>query len=181
MDNIRSLKYLPQQLQDVKEFNYIYSTAEIENDAFEQEAIRQLLNLFIETADEEGIEDLETKLSIKPKATDSLSDRKFRLLARINQQLPYSWAKLHQQMQALCGEEGYSLNRIVGEYKIIVRVALTAKSNFDDVGTMLERVVPYNTVIDLSLLYNQNSTLAQFTHAQLNAYTHKQLREEVLP
>jgi hypothetical protein len=41
-------------------------------------------------------------------------------------------------------------------------------------------VVPCNIVITLLLMYNQNSTLHQYTHVQLRHKTYGELREEVL-
>lgn len=62
-----------------------------------------------------------------------------------------------------------------------IRVMLKVKQNYDDVETLLNRIVPENLVLDLSLMYNQHQTLAAFTHAQLAAYTHYFLRNEVRP
>lgn len=63
---------------------------------------------------------------------------------------------------------------------IMERVNLINKKKFSMVKEMLEEVIPANMEIDLSLLYNQHTTLAKFTHRELSKYTHKQIREEVL-
>ena len=49
-----------------------------------------------------------------------------------------------------------------------------------DTAALLDRVVPVNLTVDLSLRYNQHQTLLGRTHAALAAYTHDQLRNEVL-
>jgi len=64
-------------------------------------------------------------------------------------------------------------------YVLTVRVALTSKNVLSDVAKLLDRVVPRNLLIDLSLLYNKNNQLSKFTHEELKKYTHIQLREEV--
>ena len=87
---------------------------------------------------------------------------------------------LKQQLEALCGKDGYSIELYNDAYTIEVKVNLIAKSNFDDVDALLQRVIPANMIIDLRLIYNQHSTLKQFTHAHLQTYTHNQLRSEVL-
>ncbi len=135
---------------------------------------------FVRSATENGVERWESILSIVPKGTESPEERKFRILTRINEQLPYTWRMLCQQLETLCGEEGYSVELDKGTCTLTVEIALTAKSNFWDVDAMLRRVVPANLVIDLSLKYNQHATLAAFTHEQLSRYTHLDLREEVI-
>lgn len=139
-----------------------------------------LADQFVQTATNNGISRWESILQIIPKGTDSLSDRKFRILTRLNEQLPYSYRMLQQQLETLCGQDGYTAEINSGAYTLTIRVALTAKNNFNDVATMLWRVVPANMIIDLSLRYNQHSTLTPFNYAQLAAYTHNQLRNEVI-
>ena len=83
-----------------------------------------------------------------------------------------------------CGAGGSVIDFVamVGStFTLTVRVMLKVKQNYDDVETLLNRIVPENLVLDLSLMYNQHQTLAAFTHAQLAAYTHYFLRNEVLP
>lgn len=134
---------------------------------------------FIWDATENGVMRWEKILGIVPKATASLGERKFTILTKINEQLPFTMRALQQQLSNLCGD-GYSVELQHAIYKLIVKVALTSKSNFTDVGELLKRVVPANLVIDLDLMYNQHQTLAPYTHAQLGAYTQWQLRNEVI-
>ena len=44
----------------------------------------------------------------------------------------------------------------------------------------VEDVEAEHMVVSCTLLYNQHRTLARFPHARLAAYTHRELREEVL-
>jgi len=135
---------------------------------------------FISDSTENGVGRLEKIFKIVPKATDSIDVRKFRILTRTTEQIPYTVAALRQQLSALCGDEGYSLTVNSSDYKIGVKVELEAKGKFDEVGELLKRAVPANMVIDLLLMYNQHLLLANFTHAQLSVNTHDFLRNEVL-
>ena len=63
---------------------------------------------------------------------------------------------------------------------IHICLALTARQMLSDAAALLDRVVPVNLTVDLSLRYNQHQTLLGRTHAALAAYTHDQLRNEVL-
>lgn len=177
---IKILEYLPSILHDVEEFQKIGSTEDSELIALWDCLNAALSDQFVQTATNNGVTRWESILQILPKGTDTLPDRKFRILTRLNEQLPYSDRMLRQQLAALCGENGYTMEINHGEYTLTVKVELTAKNNFVDVGRLLERVVPANLIIDLSLRYNQHSKIAQFTHGQLASYTHNQLRNEVI-
>lgn len=119
-------------------------------------------------------------LKIQALDDDTLENRRFRIMSRWNNKIPYTVQILRNKLETLCGKDGYSLKVIHGEYRIIVRVNLINKKNFSMVKEMLEEVIPANMEIDLSLLYNQHETLAKFTHKELAKYTHRQIREEVL-
>lgn len=73
---------------------------------------------------------------------------------------------------------GYTLDVDVEGFTVTVRLALTEKAAYEEVDGLLERIVPLNMIIDLSLLYNQHDLLASYTHSRLGLYTHDQLRNE---
>ncbi len=55
-----------------------------------------------------------------------LDERRFRVLAKINAQLPFSIRRLRQQLATLCGDDGYKLEVNGDVYTLTVKVALTA-------------------------------------------------------
>ena len=115
-----------------------------------------------------------------PDGTDSLEDRRFRILTRINEELPYTLPQLRNILETLCGPGNYSADVAEGTYHLIVKIGLAAKNNFTDVESLLNRVVPQNLIVTLLQLYNTHAELGRFTHSQLAAHTHDQLRNEVL-
>lgn len=174
------ISYLPPVLQKVREYQAITNA---ENPEFQQvfDTSEEVLgNSFVHDATEYGVGRWEKILGIVPKATESLDARKFRILTRLKEQLPYTMRTLKQQLEALCGKDGYSIELYNDAYTIEIKVNLIAKSKFDDVDALLQRVIPANMIINLKLIYNQHLTLKQFTHAHLHAYTHNQLRNEVI-
>lgn len=112
---------------------------------------------------------------------DASSGRRFRILTKATEQRPFTLRRLKELMTTLCGEDGFTVAMVGSTFTLTVRVMLKVKQNYDDVETLLNRIVPENLILDLSLMYNQHQTLAAFTHAQLAAYTHYFLRNEVLP
>ena len=174
------LSYIPNVLKEVKELKAI-ATAENPEITSLWAAIENALNdQFILTSTEYGVKRREKIMKITPKGTDTLDERKFRILVKSNEQLPYSFRALHQQLRSLCGPEGYTFTRNVTEKTVTVKVALTAKSNFNDVGDLLERVLPSNIIIELTLLYNQHQTMSTKAHSQLAFFTHDEIRNEVI-
>ena len=174
-------EYLPSILLKTYESPLLCDTEQREFDRLNT-AVDEVLNAqFVSTAGERGIERYEQIFSIVPQDTDTLDERRFRVLAKINAQLPFSIRRLRQQLATLCGEDGYKLELDGGRYTLTVKVALTAKRNQQAVEELLANIVPANMVCTTSLLYNQHADLTRFTHAQLALLTHFEIREEVLP
>lgn len=173
-------EYLPPVLQQVLDFRHIMQAEQPELDKLFLASEEVYDNQFCEIARLSGVERYEQILGITPKASETLQDRRFRILARFNERLPYTYRMLESMLETLCGAGGYALELNAREYTLSVQIALASKAMYGDVDDMLKRVVPANLVISVSLKYNQHETLAAFTHAQLAAYTHDQLRNEVL-
>ncbi len=174
-------EYLPSILLKTYEFPLLCDTEQREFDRLNTAVDEVLDAQFVSTAGERGIERYEQIFSIVPQDTDTLDERRFRVLAKINAQLPFSIRRLRQQLATLCGENGYRMEIDGGKYTLTVKVALTAKRNQQAVEELLADIVPANMVCTTSLLYNQHADLTRFTHAQLALLTHFEIREEVLP
>lgn len=173
--------YLPPILLKTYEFPLLCETEQPEIDRLHDAADAVLDAQFISTAGEYAISRYEKIFGVVPQDTDTLDERRFKVLTRINTQLPFSVRRLRQQLATLCGEDGYKLEVGGGKYTLTVKVALTAKRNQQAVEELLADIVPANMVCTTSLLCNQHADLTRFTHAQLALLTHFEIREEVLP
>lgn len=174
------INYLPYVVRDYAEFQGITGAEQPEFETAWAAADDLLANQFIKTAGNLGLSRWEKILCITPKGTDTLDDRRFRVLARLNEELPYTLPQLRVILGTLCGAGNYSAEVVEGTYQLIVKIGLAAKNNFSDVESLLDRVVPQNMVVNLLQLYNTHAGLGRFTHAQLAAYTHDRLRNEVM-
>lgn len=175
------IDYLPEFLKEVREYKAILTDgAEPEMVELYQATENALNDQFIQSASENTVSRYEKMLKIVPKSTQSLDDRKFTISTRMNEQLPYTLTSLKQRLETLCGKDKYSVELDADNFTLKVRVALTARNNYDAVCDMLEKIVPVNMIIDTSLMYNQHSLLRSYKHEQLKSYTHKQLRNEVM-
>lgn len=173
--------YLPEVIRDVEEFKELTHVEESVVRKQWQAAEDCMDDQFIVTSTRSGIERRESMLGITPYATDTLDDRRFRLLSRYNENLPYTRRALKQILDTLCGADGYSLVFDTGSFTVRVRVALTVKKQEAEVYKFLERVLPYNMMFTVTLMYNRHEMLSRFTHARLSDFTHEQLRSEILP
>ena len=159
-----------------KEIKAIMEAEQPEFEIVWPQAENVLNNQFVSDSSSIGIERME---KIIPKDTDTQDERKFRILVKLNEQLPYTLPVLEQQLKRMCGENGYRLILSADKYLLNVKLALGNENNYQDVCDMLRRVVPANMVIFVSM-FNTHEILSHYTHAQLAAYTQKQVREEVL-
>lgn len=173
-------EYLPSILLKTYEFPLLCNTEQREFDRLNTAVDEVLDAQFVSTARERGIARYEKIFGITPMDTDTLDERRFRILTRINEELPYTLPQLRNILETLCGPGNYSADVAEGTYHLIVKIGLAAKNNFTDVESLLNRVVPQNLIVTLLQLYNTHAELGRFTHSQLAAHTHDQLRNEVL-
>ena len=172
------INYLPGVLRDVREFKSLCNAENPEVDSVMVAIDSTLNNQFIGYLDDYGCARWESMLDIKPLDTDTLQERNFRILARVNEQLPYTYRSLEERLRDLCGEQGFTVDMDKARYILYVRIAQSAKKNFNAVVELLDRITPCNLILNVSLLYNQHSKIAGFTHAQLMKHTYAQVREE---
>ena len=174
------IEYLPEVLKNMREVQVITSIQDVES----KETFKGTDNLykdqFITLATEKGIAKYEKMLGLNYKESDTLEDRRFRVLTEYNKQLPYTKVTMIQTLESLCGKDGYKLDIDYTNNILTMKIALTAKSQFETLSEYMENVTPLNFIIDVSLQYNQHMLLSQYTHAELTNYTHAELREEVL-
>ena len=174
------IDYLPPVLQQTREMQAVMEG--------EQPAVAGLWDAwktvldarFVRYANEQGLARWERMLGIRPRGTDSMEVRRVAVLARLNEQLPFTERTLRLMLDGVCGPGGYTLEIIYREYRVFVRVHLWEKRAMDEAAALLGRVVPANMVIDLGLRYNTHRMLRPRLHRMLRGTTHRALREEVL-
>ena len=173
--------YLPDLLKNVQELNEIMKVETPAVQAIWQACEDCMNDQFISEATENGIARREKMLNITPYATDTLDDRRFRLLARYSENMPYTRRSLENLLVSLCGENGYKLTFITAKFTVNIKVALTAKKQVDSVKELLERILPYSMLFTVELLYNTWEKVQPYTWGALSNITWKEMKEEVLP
>ena len=146
--------YLPPFLQEHRELGAIMETEQPEIDNLWNSAKQALGNQFISEATESGVERWESMLGVSPKGTDTLDERQFRILTKMNQELPYTLRKLEQVLTTLCGSDGYSIELNAAEYNIEVKLGLANHNNYGEVERILKSMIPANLTQVVTLLFN---------------------------
>ena len=102
------INYLPYVVRDYAEFKGISEAEQPEFESAWDSSDDLLNNQFISTAGNLGLSRWEKILGITPKGTDTLEDRRFRILTRLNEELPYTLPQLRNILETLCGSGNYS-------------------------------------------------------------------------
>lgn len=177
----RLIEYITPPLRTNREMDIILDTCEqpeVEQLWAASEVVEN--NQFFETMDLASIRRYEAMMKIVPLSIDTLETRRFRIYTRWNANLPYTIRALLNMLDTLCGKDGHATVLQNKEYRLVVRMNIAVKSAYDSVVEMLERIVPCNIVIDVSIIYNTHATVGKYTHRQLAARTHRQIKEEVM-
>lgn len=165
----------PEVVGKIKEIKAIYDMNDAVNPMSDAENLE--LDLFTSTATESGIARREKLYGIIAKDTDTLEDRRYRVLTKENSEIPYTIRSLKKKLETLCGEDGVSIE--LTEEKITVKVALARKGMYEDTAKMLEEIVPLNMLVECLQMYNTWADLEKYTWAELENVTWEQLRSEV--
>ena len=174
------IDYLPQYMQEYLEMQNVMGAEQPEFDLLWGACENALSDQFILDATEYGVMRWEDMLNITPKDTESLDERKFRILARMNQELPYTMTKLKEVLTNLCGADGFNIDLQPNLYHIEIKLAIGRHSNYQEVVNLLTKMIPANMTQYVKLMYNKNEMVNLYRHMDLSAYTHNQVRNEVL-
>ena len=159
--------YWPEYLRELREFRALAGAEEPELTTAGAALRRAPDDFYTATLTDAGCARWERLLGLPVVHGGDLAQRRFRIMTRMNEQRPFTMARLGEMLRGLCGEEGFTLALDGADFLLTVRLALTARQMLSDAAALLDRVVPVNLTVDR-------------THAALEAYTHDQLRNEVL-
>ncbi|WP_343208231.1 putative phage tail protein [Anaerolentibacter hominis] len=180
MDRKRIIDYLPDYLKDYRELKCIMEIEQEDAERLDAEMQNRYKDQFVTDLTESGAVKWENMLGITAKGTETIEDRRFRILSRLMEQPPFTITALRTMLELLCGENGFVLSVDKTTLTLTVLVRLYAANTFTSVTEMLNRVVPVNIVKNISLLYNNHGMLVAMTHRQLAAMTHDMIRKKVL-
>lgn len=144
--------YVPPVIQSIQEFIQIFKAENVQiNEVLKQ--VESVTNdQYIYNATDYGISRWEKIIGIRPRSGDSLEDRRFTVLSKLNAKLPYTYRTLEQRLIALVGEDGFTMRYVNATYTLYVRVALSQQKQYEAILNVLNETVPANIIIDYGLL-----------------------------
>ena len=116
-------------------------------------------------------------LEIVPKLIDSLEKRQYDILVLYNQTLPFTLESLQEKLNAICGEDGYTLEMIYDKFILNIKLSLLKKHLFFTINNLLEWIVPVNLIINFSLDYNVWGDLSKYKWGEINKYIWGEIKE----
>ncbi|WP_250278896.1 putative phage tail protein [[Clostridium] colinum] len=171
------INYLPQFMQDIEEIKSIMFVTEEEVNYLNQDIESILNDFFIIGSSKIATKHYEKMLEITPKLTDSIEKRQYDILAIYNQTLPFTLENLQNSLDSICGEKNYSINMIYDKFILNIILALNKKELFEVVNNLLERIVPMNLIINLSIDYNVWKDLNKFKWKDIKKYKWCDIKE----
>lgn len=177
---INILDYLPDVIKETKEFDIIAIAENPEINNLWQNHKKVFDNQFISTLDEDGCTRWEKMLGLAASTMQTLETRRLQILIKINTSLPYTIRQLENILTGICGN-GYEIVTDYTNYALTIFLNLSVRNQFNYVYEMLQKIVPANIVLTVSLKYNKYIQIRPYTYSVLINYTCYQIRtEEVL-
>jgi hypothetical protein len=144
------------------------------------EAVERFIqDCFVHTGTEWAIRRWEQICRLETYTTDTLDQRRARILAVMTRRLPYTMRALLRMLETLLGPGNFAatVNPVTSTLVVLVNVRVAHQR--DDVRDLLDAVVPANLGIEIGNLYSTHERLTGYTHGQLAAYTHKYIQEQL--
>lgn len=155
-------KYLPDRFKEIEEFENLCLAENPEFGVIEKRREKWLNNKFPALADLDGLKLYEKILDITPNSFDSVEDRRFRILSKLNERLPYTWVRLHRMIAAICGWDGYEMT--LEDYILTVYLSLDSMSKTQAVLDVLRDVLPMNIFIGIEEAAKQFPKLSLYSY-----------------
>ncbi len=108
-----------------------------------------LADTFINDATENGVKRWEKILNIIPLPSQSLEDRKIKILTVLNIKLPYTYRMLENAVRSIFGEGKYTLSINNETSTLTLKAYFQTENQFVEVNNLFENVVPKNLDINI--------------------------------
>ncbi|WP_418527341.1 putative phage tail protein [Longicatena caecimuris] len=123
-----------------------------ENKIF-QDALSELKkidnNEFIQTADSNGLKRFESMMGIISYHEESLDTRRNRILAKWNDELPYTINALKKKLDIVCGEHQYEIQCKFSEYQMEIVTHLKNYGQIDEFYNIVDYMIPCNILLSI--------------------------------
>lgn len=152
------LQYLPEYLQEIREYKEICSTEDIELEQLENKIEEVIKEVNVQTASDYGLSRYEKIFNIVNTTTD-IDERRFKVRSKLINQLPFNMKWLNNKLKNLVGEDNYKIVLDAEKYTITVQISHI----FPDIANVLindfSKQFPANLVIIINLFQTEAANL----------------------
>lgn len=173
---ISPIKYLPELLQPIQDFQGLNDAYKAELKDLYEACAALFDDQFISTASETILTKWENHLGILPNATDTLDERRFRILAKLNDTPPYTERYLKNKLVELCSDGEFELEIDIPNYTVRVGVTVNSPANTETINAWLSELLPANLLLIVYQILTRHYELYEYTHDNLAKYTHNQIK-----
>ncbi len=136
-------------------------------------------NIYVTTMNEENVKRWESILEIVPHDTDTLDERRFRILSKRIEKLPYSYRVICRKLETL-SPDGIKINLDRKAKHMEIKVGLQSARMREEIVTYLEDVLPLDMTYYVDVMWNTYEMLATKTHGELASMTYGEMREKII-
>lgn len=149
------LNHYPPVIKQIKEMQQIAKSEDIEFSKLKIETEKVLRNMFVFTADETGVQRFEKMLGIKPKAVQSLDDRKIYIISMMNRR-KMSLSELTEMLSNY--SEGIKILNDISNMEMIIEINTDAGS-LETLNNIIDEILPMNIYFEFAL---QRETIIKY-------------------
>ena len=146
-------RYVPDFLQEVKEFRQLYGAQEGELKRLYGDMDSLWKDSLIPEATMQGIKRYELMLGLKPYPGDTLEERRTAVALKWNQQLPYTFPRLKERLEAIVGNDGYVLWVRGKTYELELWIVEQPCRVLQELRDMTRQMIPANLLFIFAGLY----------------------------
>ena len=174
------MDYLPVFYSNSEEVKGIQNSLQNESEAMINAIDDLLKQIYIDTATW-GLSHWEKYLNLSADSSENIDNRRSRIKTRLRGQGTTTKEMIKNVCSSFVNGE-VEVTEIAEDYifkiKFISNIGIPG--NVEYLRSSIEEIKPAHLAFEFIYIYNTNATLKNFTHAQLAAYTHFQLRNEVI-
>lgn len=167
---------LPEMLKPIQDLKALCNRYGVELEKLYSNISEILDNQFISTASVDIIAKWEERLEIVPNATDTLEERRFRVLSKINDKPPYTFYYVENKLAELCGKDNFRLILTPEVYELSIELSDESLSNTETIVKWLKQLIPANITFTVGSYRSRHNELSVFTHNDLAAYTQDEIK-----
>lgn len=159
------IEYMPPFLKEVKEFNRIFDTEDIEIKNMRAQINKLLSEVIVKTADSYGLERYEKIYGIT-KIAETIEARRMNILFKMNNRVPYTLKWLINTLDEAIGKGNYKLTTDFKNYELNIEINLNYTEAAEILKTNLVKQIPANLQLNYELVSQINEYIGAVVSQQ---------------